>query len=515
MEVPMKQSSDRMEILIATKIEIDDLVVECEISPAFSPEEEADWRKQFIDAGLREIEARESVVQRKLESLNKEIGRLTNDADGLDYAAAVSSGMLAGLIDALWVGEFSFERGKAWSNKTVNRFVMDMAKKTGYEGDRLDGAIAHLENKFKVPGDNAWHGEDVKISARSHHLDDLAHHPTPVGLFFSILTQFTEEGYFSNQDGEWIPISIDKEGKKLIGHDLKTKIFCGTVNWFFHLVSDMSGSNKTAGAGMGIPGPVISILKELSALPGIKDRGLAKKLHDIYVKEKFDLRGEMAVAHEVGRQALPMLLNECFVRAFYFIRRLIVELKEKKSLSQVDWVRTLPWKNRTIVRMLTIAHGTFIAVDLGDAAIRAAIKAGEASAATGGTTGGAAEALSFTKEFILRVNFVGIGRFAVAVYSDGKMGWQLNEKTNEKLTLICHQLQLMQAKVFYRQASMWVAAKDTEQAIQDATAAAQQAVVFYIDSLAQMETDMETVGWHVKKLDSQDRAELRDLLKWG
>ncbi|WP_028560536.1 hypothetical protein [Paenibacillus pinihumi] len=88
------------------------------------------------------------------------------------------------------------DRGKAWSNQITNDFVMKVVKAQGYEGNRLDGAIKFLEGKFHIPGDNIWKGKNVGISAKSHHLDDLAHHPTPIGLFFSILTQFTKTGYF-------------------------------------------------------------------------------------------------------------------------------------------------------------------------------------------------------------------------------------------------------------------------------------------------------------------------------
>ncbi|MGX7345461.1 hypothetical protein ACWM9A_06165 [Acetobacter pasteurianus] len=88
------------------------------------------------------------------------------------------------------------------------------------------------------------------------------------------------------------------------------------------------------------------------------------------------------------------------------------------------------------------------------ALIRAGIKAYQAEAAVGGVSGRAAAASTFTTDLILRVNFVGIGRFGVAFYSDMQMGWQLVGAKNERLTLECQQLQLMQAKVFYNQAGM-------------------------------------------------------------
>jgi hypothetical protein len=75
---------------------------------------------------------------------------------------------------------------------------------------------------------------------------------------------------------------------------------------------------------------------------------------------KFDLRTEIGVAHEIGKQAIPVIINECIVRGFYFIRRFVMEIKANEikrigDLGKIDWKKTLPFKNRTIVRMLTIS----------------------------------------------------------------------------------------------------------------------------------------------------------------
>ena len=380
-----------------------------------------------IRAGLNRVENEIQRTQVHIDTLDHEIDRLTNHADGVDNLVAVGSGLLAGLIDILWVGEFDFARGKAWSNRTINDFVMKTAKSQGFEGERLKDAIKFLEDKFPCSSDNIWKGKDAGISAKSHHLDDLAHHPTPIGLLVSILTQFTKTGYFQNGEGDFLPISIDEKGLELIGGDIPTKIFCGTVNWFFHLVSDMSGSNKTAGVGMGIPGPVVSLLKEFAAIPGIDRTDLPKFLKDAFVSERFDLRSEMAVLHEVGRQALPVLINEVLVRAFYFIRRLVTEVRAKGSFRDIEWKKTLPCNNRTVARMLTIATGTFTAVDLADAAIRAGLKSGGNFAV-------------FISKLVLRVNFVGVGRFVVAVYVDLSMGSQREQLRDERIALLSEQL---------------------------------------------------------------------------
>ena len=117
------------------------------------------------------------------------------------------------------------------------------------------------------------------------------------------------------------------------------------------------------------------------------------------------MRTEMAVKHELKRQAIPVVINEILVRSFYFIRRFVEQMKVKQSLMEIEWKKLLPMNNRTIVRMMTIASGTFCLVDFGDAAIRAGIQSG-------------VNATVFFGKFILRVNFVGVGRFTLAVGAD-------------------------------------------------------------------------------------------------
>jgi len=454
---------------------------------------------EHIRSGLNHIESEIHSIQNYIDQLNQDIDRLTNHADGADNLVAVGSGLLAGLVDMFWVGEFSFERGKAWSNHKINDFVLRVAKAQGYNGERLDGAIKFLEDKFPVPGDNIWSGQSVGISARSHHLDDMAHHPTPIGLFFSILTQFTEKGYFQNSAGTFLAIGIDENGSKLIGHDIPSKIFCGTVNWFFHLVSDMSGSNKTAGAGMGIPGPIVSLIKELSCIPGLNKTGLPKKIHEIFVKEKFDLRSEMAVFYEIGRQAVPVLINEVLVRAFYFIRRLIDEVKSKKSFNEIEWKKTLPRKNRTIVRMLTIATGTFTAVDFADAAVRAGLKS-------------RGNWLVFGKQMILRVNFVGLGRFAIAVYSDTSMGAQREQLRDERIAVMRKQLHLVNAKVAYLQADTWEAAKCTETSLQEAEQMMRQSIAIFAQACNENNTSLRKIGQMSTMIQTKNPGLIDDIL---
>ena len=386
----------------------------------------------------------------------EEIERLTNSADGIDYAIAVSAGIVAGIIDAVFVKEWDFQGAKAVSNEEINKKVIEFAKKHGMEEwakkygkdpERLETAIQFLESRkeFKLPGDGAYQAFSGKgVTNATHHLDDFCHHPTLIGLACCILVQFTGEAKYHPSIGGVIktPIEVNQYGN-FVSEERWGKVFAGIINWFFkvaktkemqkgHLFSDMAGSSGSSGKGndgMGIPGTFLSVAKELSLLPCFKDTKFAENLRKAFqngigegkaqldlgafnslfsgASSKLDMRTEMAIGKELKRQSIPVKINEMVVRSLYFVRRFILQMKDKESILELDWKPLLPIRNRTIVRMLTISTGTLTTIDLGDAAIHAAVKSAKA-----GTP------VAFLPNFVLRVNFVGIARFSIACTAD-------------------------------------------------------------------------------------------------
>lgn len=474
-----------------------------------------------IARGLASIEERIDVVTEQVNAINSEIDRLTNHADGLDYMVAVASGIIAGIIDSVWVGEFSIDRAGSWGDEKTNQFVVKIAQSRGYEGNDLAGAIRFLESNYGLASDS---NTAVFGGGRQHHLRDFSHHPTPCGLLFSLLTQFTGKVYGTDAGGAFIICEVAE--KNLIGKDMAQKILYGVVYWFFHMVSDMAGTSLTAGAGTGLPGPLVSLMKELSVLPFFKGLNVNDKQFSVWISElfdgrlltgkdggkvKFDLRTEMGVAHELGRQAVPVLINECIVRGFYFIRRFCFELRDKKvsgiqELKNVDWRNTFPGKNRTVIRMLTIATGTFTAVDLADAAVRSAVKSGGVGAP------------AFFANMILRVNFVGIGRFAVAIGTDVGMGIKRTRLRNERMRLHTELILLNDAKVFYRQADMWIAAQDAGEAVEKAYGMMEKTTALWIQSMQEMSENLDKIGRYAPEIEKKNPGlldEIEDILTWG
>ena len=185
-------------------------------------------------------------------------------ADRLDYLVAAASGVIAGLVDVFWVGEFSLDRANRWGKDQVERFVIRVARSEGYEGDDLAGAIRKLEKNhpFAADGNTNDFGGGLQ-----HHLRDFSHHFGIDGLFFSMFTQFTGLVVGTDVSGALRVAPVPESHRPLIGKNLQEKIAFGTIDWFFHMVSDMAGSGGSLMGGTGIPGPIVSLIKDVSALP--------------------------------------------------------------------------------------------------------------------------------------------------------------------------------------------------------------------------------------------------------
>ena len=205
------------------------------------------------------------------------------------------------------------------------------------------------------------------------------------------------------------------------------------------------------------------------------------------------------------KQSIPVLINEVLVRSFYFVRHLAEELKENKNFKQVDWKKTIPLGNRTVERMMTIASGTFTAVDIADAAIR---------------SGG------FNAACLLRVNFVGIGRFAISIGVDVGMGIKRSHLINERIQVMGQELTLLNAKVYYKCAqlhfaeedmleaeeNMWISAQNAEKTITEVYILAQNSVDFMVTSMKAIRQSMENISSYRTAIEEKNPGITKTLL---
>ena len=365
-----------------------------------------------IDDALVQAQAELVVLNETIDSIKE----LKPDCDKLDYTLAASSGALCGIIDVFLVGKPGESSLGNLTDKWFADRTMDFAKlchpnKKSFNS--LESALRFLEQEFKVPYDQTGLGDAGRgvfgLNANNHHFKSLAHNPSLLGLFFSILDQFSNTSHFIT-GGQLISLQQADKKWELQGSNIPSKLFCGFVNWFGHLVSDVSGSQSSArvgNRGMGIPSPLWAWTNDIIAMKaklGLNVTDTDKAINELALnifKQGYDTRFQTA-------QAIPVFLNELLVRLIYAVRRLyryFSEIPKAEQSFKLAWKKCEPFSNPTVKRMLTVAHGTFCLIDAGDAVGRAFVSGG-------GTFN--------VVELVLRLNVVGVGRFAISLYGETK-----------------------------------------------------------------------------------------------
>lgn len=367
---------------------------------------------------LASIETAITQAELDIVSLNETIdsvNALKSKCDKTDYILSACSGALCGVLDVFFVGKPGESPLGNITDKWFENRTCDFAKICGWKGPKigsnpLKSAIGYLERHYGVPYDQRGLGDAGQnvfdLNPRNHHFKSLAHNPSLLGLFFSILDQFTNSSHFIT-DGEMIQLK-EADGKfKLQGNDISSRLWCGFINWFCHLMSDVCGSSGSKSRGMGIPSPlwtwtndIIAIKSKLKIPISQFDKNLNELAQNIY-KKGYDFRFQTA-------QIIPVFINELIVRFFYSIRRLVKYYKSTKKEERTFggiWSACEPFSNPTVKRMLTIAHGTFCLIDIADATIRGYVSGGSGFNVL---------------EFFLRLNIVGVGRFTICLYGEAK-----------------------------------------------------------------------------------------------
>lgn len=196
--------------------------------------------------------------------------------DKYDYMIAGTCGVIAGLIDILFVDVPKDSKLGNIADEQANKITEKFAEFLGWNRDKAvergsnttASAIGFLENKFRVNYDQAiTHATDgaVKnLSLNNHHLKSLGHSPDIIGLIFSVLNQLTSTSSFIS-NGQ--VITIETDSFELQGHNFVAKIFCGIANWFGHIMSDWTGSSGIVGQGgrgSGVPIPFYNLLQMIN-----------------------------------------------------------------------------------------------------------------------------------------------------------------------------------------------------------------------------------------------------------
>ena len=313
------------------------------------------------------------------------------DCDKYDYYASVFSGLVAGMIDVLFVGAPGQSSLGNFTDEQTDNVVKKFASMCGWDPkkekeDSIASAIGFLEKKFPVNYDMPYanfkeHG--FTMAAKNHHIKSLAHCPDPIGLFFSIIDQFAGTATFIS-NGQII--SVRTETQELQGGNFIAKLFCGFANWIGHIMSDAAGSSGgrgNSGRGSGVPIPFFEVflLFDFGSFQVGKDRQTFAEVMTRVFQDGYDLRFGAAMA-------IPVVLNELFLRAFWAIKR--------HFYHELEWKKCIPsLKYKSLNKMLLIGNAGLCLVDTIDAGIR-----------SGGNI----------VTFILRLNIVAWGRLIYLIF---------------------------------------------------------------------------------------------------
>lgn len=297
---------------------------------------------------------------------NRKLLKSKDKCDKYDYLAAVACGAVGGLIDIFLVGAPQNSTLGNWTDKQVDNAVMGFAKASGWnprnnQQGNPASAIGFLEKQFKVNYDQRY-SADVEnlfnMSTRNHHMMSLSHSPDLVGLFFSLLNQFTSTSSFI-ADGQLVTIRSDTY--ELQGGNFVAKLFCGIANWFGHIMSDIAGSsgsrgNSGRGAGVVIPFYELFQFCKFGSFRVGQDRQDLATIAVRAFQEGYDFRFGLA-------SAIPVIITDLSIRLIWTLRRRFQygkALKECIPTHQHDDLRI----------MLLFGNGTLCVMDGIDAGIR-------------------------------------------------------------------------------------------------------------------------------------------------
>ncbi len=364
---------------------------------------------------------------------NREIVQSQNACDGYDYLAAVACGAVGGLVDIFLVGTPGNSTLGRWSDAQVDKAVMAFAKKTGWKPragneQNVASAIGFLERNNIVNYDQST-GKDVgglfSMEKKNHHMLSLSHSPSVIGLFFSILNQFTSTSTFI-ANGELI--TIDTKTFELKGGNFPAKLFCGVANWFGHIMSDVAGSTGSrgnTGRGTGVVIPFYELFQfcKFGKFQIGKDRQDLATLAIRAFQEGYDLRYGMAMA-------VPVLITDLSIRLVWALRR--------RFQYEIPLKECIPTQKHEDLRMLLlVGTGTLCVMDGVDAGIR---------------SGGNALA------FFMRLNLIAWGRLVCLVLKEvcirvkivGPMQKAINafEQNNQLMQKYLQELEKIDYKAF-------------------------------------------------------------------
>lgn len=419
-------------------------------------------------------------MKREIEACDNDIYRLKNHAGLIEYSLSAASGALAGFLDIVFTKNLDFTN--------TNSLIQGVASNlTGTTYQDTNSAINALNSSLNG-------------NASLNNLK-LASQASLFGLVFSVIGALTGTTLMFTRKGQ-----INEEVvKPVVTANLFSGVFYGTISWICELISNHSNLNAN------IPLGLKSLVSEASEC-GLKLNGneLYNAINSNIDNESLNtISNGLNAMKLLGSQALVVGINEVIVRAIYFIKEFFNEIKEKnvkklRDFGKINYKRTIPFNNRTVARMITVSLAVMMTIDICDASIEASIESQGNKAV-------------FASNFMIRINFVGVGRIILAISNDVYMGFNLKQRRKERIGLINDYSNLLGRKIYTIQDDVWKECHTASELIESVKSMVNDAAIKSKSLVDETKEGLEAIGRSADKACERNdnlKEDIKDILKW-
>ncbi|NLN84381.1 MAG: hypothetical protein GX138_08570 [Firmicutes bacterium] len=323
--------------------------------------------------------------------------------------------------------------------------TIDFAKSLGYserQNESLFAPFNFLEERYALEQNTLYNSIMAAIQQNNLDFSELSRQPNLLGLFFSILDQFSD---FKNSDVATIRFNseIEQEPQNFyrsnanrglsrlcmspicIGDNVFSKALFGFTNWLIYFVSvgasgeevwgkdihstinsrSQGASSPTNAWGKDIPLPikkwangVSSLIDEYQVPPAELTEKLNQLVLKIYQRKYED--------YFQFQNAIPVYVNDINIMLIYAINRACKDLATKEWNDDTPTIQideAAVFNSPEVKRMLTVAHTAFLTTDL----INVRKKAKEQGE----------KVVPF--DLMFQINVISLGRFGFALYEEG------------------------------------------------------------------------------------------------
>lgn len=369
---------------------------------------------------MSKIALPENKYSQELSSINESLEKYANHADRYDYMAAVASGILCGVLDAQ-VADVSSRIIKSKNLDSPAKWkelMSSLLKKVEKDQGKMSMAGMLCSILGKCLNKKA-DGVLIKNEETGDAEFDVEKAFNVYGntVVSAVLGWLAADKNPKDIDDSDFPEPVKKMLHQL-NNQPKVRKFLKNPR-----IPEINGETLSK---YGVPALFIGIVEpELPKLNQSLKKAKSKASDFVRSKKpnlnKYNI--PVSSIKKVENQALAVFANEIIVRSFYFIRHLMMEMERCGDIESVDWSKVIPFDNKTVTRMMSVAALTFTSADMTSAAVRAAIESG-------------GNAAVFAARYAANINVIGVGRAIIAVTKDVSMEWQEADLIRERRILM-------------------------------------------------------------------------------